>query len=183
MKTPIIPARTVAFSGYRPAKLRQSAGSDILTTLPNRLHRAILRLAQNGFDTFLCGMAEGFDLLAARAVLEAKKTFPALRLAAVVPFPEQARAFSPHWKAEYDRMLTEADESVLIASAYHRGCYHRRNDFLVANASVLVCYYDGLSGGTKYTFEKASRRGLRILNLALPDPPETAFPSFSENTR
>ena len=59
------------------------------------------------------------------------------------------------------------------APAYHRGCYAVRNDFLVYNARVLVAWYDGSPGGTRYTVRRALGRGLEVVNLcpAAPVPP------------
>lgn len=70
-------------------------------------------------------------------------------------------------------MLAEADSVEVLAPAYHRGCYAVRNDFLVDNARVLVAWYDGSPGGTRYTVRRALGRGLEVVNLcpAAPVPP------------
>ena len=69
--------------------------------------------------------------------------------------------------------LAEADSVEVLAPAYHRGCYAVRNDFLVDNARVLVAWYDGSPGGTRYTVRRALGRGLEVVNLcpAAPVPP------------
>ena len=73
-------------------------------------------------------------------------------------------------------MLAEADSVEVLAPAYHRGCYAVRNDFLVDNARVLVAWYDGSPGGTRYTVRRALGRGLEVVNLcpAAPVPPAPA---------
>lgn len=168
-RLPVEPERTVAFSGYRPAKLLSSSGSsEIFPILVHQLSDILIPdLASRGYDTFLCGMAEGFDLLAGRAVLEAKKRLPHLRLFAVLPFPEQADSFALEWKKEHKEILSASEGSVVTSPRYWRGCFHQRNDTLVDNASVLVCYFDGQEGGTKYTVDRALKGNHRILNLAL----------------
>lgn len=148
--------RTAAFTGHRD--YRGEGGEALL--------RAVRTLCDEGVDTFLCGMAVGFDLAAAEAVIAVRRERPAIRLVAVLPFAEQSARFGAEERRRYDRLLAEADETVLLAERYAAECYRRRNDFLVDHASRLVAWYDGRSGGTQYTFRRALRRGLRIENLA-----------------
>ncbi|MCC8088041.1 MAG: hypothetical protein LIO79_02095 [Rikenellaceae bacterium] len=73
----IQPSKTVAFTGYRPYKITQSDpdNSLLFAEVQARLLTTIHSLANRGFTIFLTGMAEGFDLMAARAVLLAQNTF------------------------------------------------------------------------------------------------------------
>lgn len=60
------PCTTVAFTGHRTYCGEASAA----------LAAAIRGLHAHGFRTFLCGMAVGFDLAAAEAVLELRDSLP-----------------------------------------------------------------------------------------------------------
>ena len=62
------PCTTVAFTGHRTYCGEASAA----------LAAAIRGLHAHGFRTFLCGMAVGFDLAAAEAVLELRDSLPGL---------------------------------------------------------------------------------------------------------
>ena len=148
--------RTAAFTGHR----------DYRGSAPGELRRAVQALYAEGVRTFLCGMATGFDLAAAEAVLALRSACPGLRLVAVVPFTGQSARFGSEARSDYDRLLAAADEAILLADSYSTGCYHRRNDFLVSHAAHLVAWYDGRKGGTQYTFQQALRRGLHVVNLA-----------------
>ena len=158
---------SVAFTGHRTyAGEAQEA-----------LYVLIRTLAEQGATTFLSGMARGFDLSAAEAVLALRDAGLAIRLVAVVPFASQANRFSAEDRDRFRRVLATADEVILLASDYFRGCYQQRNDFLVEHAATLVAWYDGSRGGTRYTFLKAMKCGLTLHNLSpkiLPDP--TLFP-------
>lgn len=158
---------TVAFTGYRPEKIKKSQpNNDLLFgEIQARLLGTIHKLADRGYKTFLSGMAEGFDLMAANAVLLVRNTFPEIELVCVVPFPEQAQRFEPFWKAESARVIKEAQMVITISEQYHSVVFHRRNDFLVDNASVMVCYYDGQPGGTRYTVQLAEKKQLEIINI------------------
>ena len=105
---------------------------------------------------------------------------PGLTLVAVVPFAGQEGRFSAADRERFRRVLAAADRCVVLAPAYHAGCYAVRNNYLVEHASLLVAWYDGSPGGTHYTVRRALRRGLELVNLhradaALPQPAPTLF--------
>lgn len=118
-----------------------------------------------GARTFLSGMAVGFDLAAAEAVLRLRACRAEVRLVCVVPFEGQQARFSAADRERYARILAAADERVTVCPHYAPGCYARRNDYLVEQAGVLVAWYDGSPGGTRYTVRRALRRGRKVVNL------------------
>ncbi|WP_064976588.1 SLOG family protein [Alistipes provencensis] len=164
------PRTSVAFSGHRT----------YCGDAADALRRTVGELYARGFRTFLSGMAVGFDLAAAEAVLELRDRMPGIRLVAAVPFRGQEVRFPQSDRECYGRVLAAADAVEVLSPVYHRGCYAVRNDFLVDNARVLVAWYDGSPGGTHYTVRRALRRGLEVLDLhpaapALSAPAPTLF--------
>ena len=161
------PAKTVCFTGYRPEKIKKTDPDNdfLFADIQAHILGIIHKLAERGYKTFLSGMAEGFDLMAASAVLLVQSNYPEIELVCVIPFPEQADRFAPFWKAEHKRIMREAQRHITISDKYHSGVFHRRNNFLVDNASFLVCYYDGQPGGTYHTVEQAESKELEIINL------------------
>lgn len=146
---------SVAFTGHRTYRGEAADG----------LRRAVEALYARGFRIFLSGMAVGFDLAAAEAVLAFREEHADVRLVAVIPFRGQDARFPPAERARFGRVLAAADEAVTLSAIYHRGCFAVRNDFLVDHARVLVAWYDGSPGGTRYTVRRAMRRGLELLDL------------------
>ena len=124
-------------------------------------------------DALCCQNRRNFPSAAAEAGRELRERAPGVRLVAAVPFRGQEMRFSPADRERFRRVLAEADSVEVLAPAYHRGCYAVRNDFLVDNARVLVAWYDGSPGGTRYTVRRALGRGLEVVNLcpAAPVPP------------
>lgn len=165
----IDPSVTVSFIGYSADEIKMSdPGNNFLfAEIQARLFGTIHKLAEQGYRTFLSGMDAGFDLMAAGAVLLARETYPEIELICVLPFPDQDVNLTPYWKVEYAAILRQAQHSITISTSYHRDVYNMRNDFLVANSSVLVCYYDGKPGGTQYTVNAARKHGLKIENLCI----------------
>ena len=146
---------TACFTGHRTYR----------NTHDEELREAIRALYAEGYRTFLSGMAMGFDLAAARVVLELQETLAGLRLVAVVPFDGAERRFDHESRMLYNKIIGSAAEVVILADNYHPGAYAQRNNFLVDNSSALVAYFTGEKGGTAYTVRRATKRGLHCRNL------------------
>lgn len=148
--------KTVAFSGHRS-----------FDNLPDqfRLIATIQELYDSGCTNFITGLAVGFDLSAALAVSEVMKNAPDIRMIGAVPFPGQELRYKDWQKLWYSEMYEKCTDIVTISEYYHNGAYFQRNDFMVDNSSILVCYYNGNPSGTAYTVNRAKQRGLRIINL------------------
>lgn len=160
------PRTCVAFTGHRTYR------DEARETLPATLESLYAR----GYRTFLSGMAVGFDLAAAEAVLLLRQRHAEVRLVAVVPFRHQAVRFPAAQRLRYERILAATDEVEILSEEYHRGCYARRNDFLIDHAQTVVAWYDGLpQGGTHYTVERARARSREVINLH-PAAPASCHP-------
>ena len=129
------------------------------------LSMVVCDLCERGFTRFLCGMSWGFDLAAARVVMECRKRYPSVELVAVEPFAEFRMMFSGEDAVLYDEVLAAANERV-VAGENDKLAYMRRNDFLVDNASVIVAWWEGNKrGGTAYTIRRARKRRVEVINL------------------
>ena len=69
------------FTGHRPEKLRQTEQEVCI-----RLEREIQSAVENGFHTFITGMARGVDLWAAELVLQLREQGCAVRLVCASPY-------------------------------------------------------------------------------------------------
>lgn len=145
----------VAFTGHRTYR---GEGAGVL-------RETLEVLYARGFRTFLSGMAVGFDLAAAEAVLALRARRPEVRLVAVVPFAGQAERFPAGERVRFLRVVAAADECIVLSAEYYRGCYGVRNDFLVERAAVVVAWYDGSTGGTRYTVRRACACGREVIHL------------------
>ena len=81
-------AKAVAFTGHREiSHIHQEQ-------VRERLKDAVLQAIRQGASKFYCGMALGFDMMAAEEVLSLKLSIPMLKLVAVVPFKGQSASWS-----------------------------------------------------------------------------------------
>ena len=114
-----------------------------------------------GVDTFLIGMAVGFDTFCFN-VLDQMKREINLRIIACVPCLDQDKKFNFFQKSEYQKLLKKADEIIVLSEEYTPYCMLKRNRFIVDNSSVLLAYLKEEKGGTKYTVDYAEKKGLKI---------------------
>lgn len=148
-------AATVAFTGHRTY---DGSCDEALRSVVRYLHG-------RGFRTFITGMAVGFDLSAGECAVSLRGELEGLRLVCAVPFAGQERRFPDEERLRYMRLLSAADDVVVLAERYSPAAYRMRNDFLVDNASLVVTYYDGTRGGTSYTVHRAVQQRLPVVNL------------------
>ncbi|MFR9596812.1 MAG: SLOG family protein [Rikenellaceae bacterium] len=163
----ITKSETVAFTGYRLSKILRRNGD--LETIEEDCCRAINELIAEGYDTFLTGMSDGFDMIAAMQVLRAKESNSGIHLIAVIPFVGQEIQFSEIDKERYQYIKDVADDIIVLADRYvNDRQYLQRNDFLLANSTACICYYDTKDrqrGGTKYTYNRAVDNDMILINL------------------
>ncbi len=142
-----------AFTGHR--QLDEDFCAEVLR---EEIERAYAR----GYTAFLCGMAVGFDLLAAEFVLSLKYVHPEIQLIAYIPCKEQDKYYSKEDKTRYKTALLCADSEVLVSEMYYRGCMQVRDRYMAERADMLIAYCRKKEGGTAYTvrcFQKAHPEG------------------------
>ncbi len=145
--------KACAFTGHR----------EILDEIDlEALAATIKGFIKEGKNIFLCGMAMGFDLIAADVVLSLKKDFPGIRLIACVPCPFQQKNFPAEERKKYERILPLCDEVKRLSKTYFKGCMLARDRFMVDNSSVLIAYGRKNEGGTFYTLNYALSKRKRI---------------------
>ena len=125
------------------------------------LRAALRALAAAGVRTFLCGMALGFDLLCAEEVLLLREELP-VRLVACIPCADQAARYPKSARERYERILDRCDERAVLHECYCDGCMFERNRYMVDRADLLLAYFTGRRGGTKYTVGYAEKRGIPV---------------------
>lgn len=146
------------FTGHRPHKLHQPE-SVVIAALESKIREAI----DDGFATFISGMAWGVDIWAAEIVLRLKAEGLPIHLIAAVPYDGFEKSWDEDWKQRYHAVLSAADYVKYICAHYSRGCYQIRNQWMVDRSARLIAAYTGEAGGTKNTVDYAARKGVPIV--------------------
>lgn len=158
--------KTVCFSGYRLEKMPMHGDTHApeVELIRKKLQQAILDAIAQGYNNFICGMANGWDTWAFDT-LTAIRGFRGdkITIEAAIPYRKELKGKA---KRIEDAQLSDADKITYCSEAYHSGVFHIRNRYMVDNSSLLICYYDGKSGGTAYTVGYAEKQGTKIVNLA-----------------
>lgn len=130
------------------------------------LREEILKCIDSGVCCFICGMALGFDMMAAETVLELRRDDPVIKLVAAIPFRGQELKWSPSQNNRYRSILKDADEVIYVSNYFERGCEMKRNRFMLDNACRAIAYFNGEPhGGTYFTFRTAVERAYTVINL------------------
>ena len=153
---------SVAFTGHRAMSY---VAGDSAEALCLRLDATLRELYARGARCFYNGMAEGFDLIAARAVLDLQRQYSDVQLIAAVPFRGHGRSFSAVVQRDYEQILAAANRVEVLAEGYSRECFLRRDDYMVERAATVVAWFDGRAGGTAYTVARARSLGREVINL------------------
>lgn len=161
MMNKIDKACSVAFTGHRSIPLVE------IERVRGEVRKKVRLLYTMGFRNYLCGMAIGFDMLAAEEVVKLKKEgCNDIRLVAVVPFRGQSTKWKDAEKARYNDLLKNADDVITLSERYYNGCCLRRNDYMLSHACGMIAYFNGQpKGGTFYTISRAKKLNIDIVNI------------------
>ena len=101
---------TLCFTGHRPEKICTpfDEASPFIDGVKHQLQARILAAVDQGYTTFLCGMARGTDIWAGEIVAGLWESFRNLELVAVLPFPGQADDWARDWAIRHRRLLRMA---------------------------------------------------------------------------
>lgn len=159
---------TCCFTGNRPEKLpwgNDEQHPDCLA-FKRALVDQLTALLDEGYRTFICGMARGGDTWFAEAVLQLKISAACggIRLEAAVPCPEQPNAWSEADRDRYRAILAQCDAVTTVSPHYTRYCMMKRNAYMVDGSSAIISLLRS-GGGTENTLSYARKRGLRIIEL------------------
>jgi len=151
----INPSRACAISGHRV--LDKNLKKEQVKELINKI-------IEKEFDTFLVGMALGFDTLCFNILEDIRKIKP-INIIACIPCVEQPEKFNEKQREEYFRMLDSADQKIYVSKNYSSKCMQKRNEFMVDNSSILLAYCIREYGGTANTIKYAIKKDKPIIKV------------------
>lgn len=164
--------KAVSFSGYRPHKFEfPLSGNDRYEKLVEVNLNAIMKAIQIGYHSFIVGGAPGYDILCAEMIRLARHTTQQkVSMIFALPYADfkNSNHFDDYWRSRYDSIIKDCDHIINVTGKDHetRGCYQRRNKYMIDNSTLLICYHTGKKGGTANTIQYAESKGTIIKNIA-----------------
>ncbi|MHC1787390.1 MAG: SLOG family protein [Christensenellales bacterium] len=146
------------FTGHRPEKLKRTEEA-----IRKGLEEAVLKAVNDGYTTFITGMARGVDIWAGQIVLRLRQNSPTLRLIAALPYPTCDSRWSAGWKKQYAEVLAAADLVQSISPQYSMAAFQKRDEWMVDHAARVIAVYDGAPGGTRNTIKYALKSGVEVV--------------------
>ncbi len=122
----------------------------------NLLYDTLEELIKEGYDTYYCGMARGFDLLALDCLVALRLRYR-IRLVACIPFYGHEMSFNRTDREKYLSLLAWCDEKKELAPRYATGVYFARDRYMVDHADLVFAYCNRETGGTAYTLAYARK--------------------------
>lgn len=124
-------------------------------------------LAERGVTEFISGGALGFDMLAAKAVIQARERNAGLRLILALPCMNHNCNWKNADKADFDCITAMSDEVIYVSDNYYDGCMLRRNRYMVDKSRHCIFYMAYPRGGTAYTVRYALDADLEMHNIMI----------------
>ncbi len=153
------------FTGHRPDKM---PSGEKLRELRLRVQTSAEVLMNKGVDTFIIGMAPGFDLFAAEILLH-EKEFDGARLICALPYRNRhiSQAAASGQRRIYEEALERCTAVPYFFESYEKQCYKVRNQFMVNCSSYIIAYLrdpSAMKTGSAMTFRMAEKKAMgRIL--------------------
>lgn len=148
------------FTGHRPEKLTRSEAE-----IKKDLEAAILQAIDDGFVTFITGMARGVDIWAGEIVLQLRRSHPNIHLIATSPYQGFESRWPTDWQRRYNSILEQADLVRFVCKGYSKACFQIRNEWMVDRSDRVIAVYNGEPGGTRNTIEYALKLGITTVKI------------------
>lgn len=161
-----IKGKRICFTGHRPNHLPwgHNEDCDLCEAFKTKLNFLLKECVDAGFETFISGVALGFDTIACEAVLSLKEKYSYIDLNLAIPCKNQSEKWGIEDKQRYNKLLESANP-IYVSSDYFKGCYNKRNRFMVDSSDLVIACFNGQSGGTKSTLNYAMKKQKNIIIL------------------
>lgn len=129
----------------------------------NALYESLEQLINDGCDTFLCGMAEGFDLLCLECLISLRQKYRIFTEACIPYAGRELRFNDPNDKALFNDLLPACDKKTVVCDKYFNGVFLLRDRYMVDHCDMVFAYCKKESGGTFYTVTYAKSKNVPIV--------------------
>ncbi|MCD7771161.1 MAG: DUF1273 domain-containing protein [Oscillospiraceae bacterium] len=157
-------AHAACFTGHRPEKIPFHDDEIRMRMLMSMFIQRIYDAIDDGYRTFICGMARGVDIWGGRAIYALKKSRPELNLKmiGISPYRSEFDLLQGVDIYEYGTVRQGCDEMYYLSEDYFQACFHIRNRLMVDHSNRLIGVVSDYKSGTGNTIREARRQGLEL---------------------
>lgn len=169
-------SKACCFTGHRNKQLPFNGNRNQygMKCLASTIQLCIEKAIDLGYDTFISGMANGFDLIAAEIVfnLISRQKYD-IRLVCAIPYKNQITELSNPIDRYIYQMIIQKSNVIYISEKYSSNCYQKRNQFMVDNSNMIIAAFSPSKkrSGTIQTINMARKANLEIQTINLDDNP------------
>ncbi len=129
----IIKAETACLTGHRPRSLPwgYEESKESCKKFKEKCKEVFSGAIRYVINTFLTGMAEGFDMIGAEILIELRKTHYHIKIVAVVPCLGQELKWKPQQQKRYHHILEQCDDKIILCKHYTANCMNERNLYML----------------------------------------------------
>ena len=97
--------------------------------------------------------------------MELKADGEKISIIAVKPYKTHGDNFFGEEKFSLGRLLSSADEVICLADEYRKGCFQRRNEYMVDRSGKLIAVVSDYRSGTGATIRYAEKQGIEVRTI------------------
>ena len=136
-----------------------STEQNIYTALKINLRSEIEKAILRGYETFICGLSQSYDICCSEIVLELKKQYSNNKLIGTLSHKNQHYEWAKQKNSQYQKILKQLDEiRCIYENATGIKCILERNRYMVNNSSLVIAFFNESSEILEY----ARKQGLEI---------------------
>ncbi|MCK9198101.1 MAG: DUF1273 domain-containing protein [Bacilli bacterium] len=154
----------IAVTGHRPDKLWGYNYDHPNYRKMKDVFKKILK--ENNCTEAITGMALGVDQVFAQAVIELKDEGMNVSLTCAIPCLNHPSKWPNSSVVLYNSILDRADNIIIVTeSNYTKTCMQKRNMWMVDRCDLLICIWNGSSGGTSNCVQYSIRKNKTIYSI------------------
>lgn len=155
--------RTACLIGQRDFGNRQ--GLEVL--LYFKIKSIIQKVIDEGYIHFITNLYYRFDLLAAQALLEIKKTHPEIEIECAITYENMIKKRYDEDKQEYERFINKCDTLTALSKNYTPESEFESCRYMIDKSSLVIVACNGVENNEKaqMMINYAKSRGLEMIKI------------------
>ncbi|MFR9546012.1 MAG: hypothetical protein SNJ29_10600 [Rikenellaceae bacterium] len=143
---------------------------------PDELKSEIERLVKEGYDRFITGLIELFDVNAVEAIQQCQGSYPDVAFITVIRPEQLAKRFSPNLRQRANDVVSNAEAVIFTSNEFHSKAFYLPHPYLTDTLKLSVVYYNPLGdGGTMYAYKSKEIKSIPLLQAFDQTNPDSPF--------